>query len=204
MHETEKFNELKCLKDRLIQLVSAQLDCGIEKINTEELGEVVDMIKDLAHAEKKCWEAKYYESIVKAMDEYEDDPEMLMAASRMGYNPNRSVTGRYDTRGGDHTVPGWRSRGGYPYYPMDDKLEQTQPYMMDEDMRHGKPYNDYKAWKRNYTASKSLSDKSEMDRHAMEHVQDTVTTMKEIWGEADPELKRKMKADVTKLLNEMN
>lgn len=206
MHDKEEFNKLKCLKERLVEIVSAQLDCNIEKICTQELGEAVDMIKDLAHAEKKCWEAKYYEAIVESMKKYEDDPEVLMHLSNiMGYNPNRSVTGRYDTRGGDHTVPGWRS--GYPmddhHYPMDDKMDPNMaPYM--NDTRHGKPYNDYKMWKRNYTTSKSPADKSEMDKHAMEHVEDTIETMREIWKESDPELKRKMKTDMSKLLSEMN
>lgn len=223
MHDKKKFEDLKCLKERFVQIVFAQLDCGIEKVDTHELGEVVDMIKDLAHAEKNCMETEYYMQVCEAMNMYKDDPEVLMHLSNiMGYNPNRSVTGRYDSRGGDHTVPGWRSGypmddrnkkvraeddtkypSGYPYYPIDGGVDPNMaPYM--NDTRHGKPYNDYKMWKRNYTTSKSQADKNEMDKHAIEHVEDTIETMREIWKESDPELKRKMKTDMSKLLSEMN
>ena len=44
--------------------------CGdLEKVNTQELGEVVDMIKDIYEAEKDCAKAKYYKTVVKAMDD---------------------------------------------------------------------------------------------------------------------------------------
>lgn len=224
MHnKEEKFKDLKDLKKRLIMLLSTQMDCGIEKMDTKETASVVGMIKEFAEAEKKCAEAEYYCLICKAMEEYKDNPEMMMDMARMGYNPNRSVTGRYDSRGGDHTATGWRygypmddtnrdrtnrndsdmSRPGYPYYPINGGLDPNmQPYMPEN--RHGKSFNEYKVWKRNYTTSKSSADKTEMDRHAMEHVHDFSETMREIWAEADPDLKRKMKTDLTKVLNELS
>lgn len=206
MHD--KFRELSDLKERFIKIVCTQLDCGVEKIDTHELGEVVDMIKDLAEAEEKCTKTKYYESIVEAMDEYEEDPDEYMHEGRMGYNPNRGKSGRYTRSGGDRTRT-TSMRMGYPNEPRRTMptypgSDDTQPYMDHEDMRYGTPYNQYKVYKRNYTTTKSPTDKAEMDKHAMEHMQDTVATIKDIWHDSDPELKRKMKADFSKLLNEMN
>lgn len=42
-----------------------------------------------------------------------------------------------------------------------------------------------------------------MDAHAAEHVGDTLATIREIWKTADPEMKKRIKADFTTLVNEM-
>lgn len=55
--------------------------CGdLEKVDTHELGEVVDMIKDIYEAEKDCAKAKYYKTVVKAMDGND-------RSRRLGYIP---------------------------------------------------------------------------------------------------------------------
>ena len=51
----------KTMKDTLVAQVQAQLG-NLQEVDAKELGEVVDMIKDLE-------EAMYYCSIVKAMEE---------------------------------------------------------------------------------------------------------------------------------------
>lgn len=42
-----------------------------------------------------------------------------------------------------------------------------------------------------------------MNRHASEHVSDTIETLREIYKGADPELKKRIKADMNKLISEM-
>lgn len=42
-----------------------------------------------------------------------------------------------------------------------------------------------------------------MNAHALEHVSDTIATMRDIWKSADPDLKKRMKSDFTNLLSEM-
>ena len=54
-------NHLKSMKEQLICKVQEQFD-HLDVVDTEELGEVIDMIKDIA-------EAEYYCSITKAMEE---------------------------------------------------------------------------------------------------------------------------------------
>lgn len=71
--DIRKADDICELKTRLIDMVKAQLTKGIEGIDAKELGEVMDMIKDLSEAEKCCHEAAYYEKVAKAMDEYEPD-----------------------------------------------------------------------------------------------------------------------------------
>lgn len=43
-----------------------------------------------------------------------------------------------------------------------------------------------------------------MDAHATEHLANTVATIREIWKHADPEMRNRMKSDITVLMNDMN
>ena len=52
--------DLKNIKSKLVEQVVAQLD-NLDQVNTQELGEAIDMIKDIS-------EAIYYCSIVKSMN----------------------------------------------------------------------------------------------------------------------------------------
>lgn len=61
--------DLKAIKKCLINQV--QMECSdLKKVNTKELGEVIDMIKDLE-------EAMYYCAIIKAMEKGQDNSWLL-------------------------------------------------------------------------------------------------------------------------------
>ncbi len=90
--------KLKAMKDKLISCVEQQLD-NISAGDTKELGEAVDMIKDLE-------ETIYYATVTKAMNESGKDikAEVLRYPSRY-----YTMDGRGDMRG--------TSRGYYePHY----------------------------------------------------------------------------------------
>lgn len=57
--------ELHCIKQKLIECVECQMH-HLDKVNTKELGEVIDMIKDLS-------EAIYYCTITEAMKSDEEE-----------------------------------------------------------------------------------------------------------------------------------
>ena len=198
------------LKDKLVGMVEHELDANAAEVDAHELGEVVDMIKDLAEAEKYVREAEYHQSVTDAMEDYSD--------GRMGYNPNRDSRGRYTS--------GSMRRRGYPERPGDDTAawgdrepphmtdgmgyRPGKPYarMMDDDMgdgeeRHGRAFDRYRRDKRHYTQTHSEQDKQAMRDHANEHMAETMATIREIWDDADPELRKRMKADLTKLTAEM-
>lgn len=61
--------DLKNLKKTLMACVQAQMG-NLAEVDTKELGEAIDMIKDLE-------EAMYYCSIVKAMEKVEKEDEMM-------------------------------------------------------------------------------------------------------------------------------
>ena len=89
-------------KNRILEYMGKSLEkYGPDKMNVEEIGKLADAVKDLAEAEKACWEAEYYRSVTEAMDSSGYMPEGMGyqngqgANGRMGYNPNRDSMGRY-------------------------------------------------------------------------------------------------------------
>lgn len=60
------------MMDKLCDYASQQMERGLDNVDTREMGMVVDMIKDLAEAEKACLEAEYYDTVIDAMDSGSD------------------------------------------------------------------------------------------------------------------------------------
>lgn len=106
---------LKMMKDQLTSCVQGQLG-DISRVDAQELGEAVDMIKDLA-------EAIYYCTITESMEKAEEK-EMapvnnITYYTTPMYNPN-SYNYRNMERG-----------NGYMYYPTGDNGETTYGGNMD-------------------------------------------------------------------------
>lgn len=218
------------MKHSLTELVRSQFEKGLECVNTDEAGKVVDMIKDLAETEEKCWKAEYYKAIVKAMDRAQMEEVMAMMDNcdyddgRMGYNHNHYASGRFAPSGhgrrmgyipepwADREMPyvdsyleGGMGRMGYnPQTARNSAqrdMRRRESDMMDG--RHGRAYQEYQMARRHYTTSGDEGDRREMHEHAKEHVSDAVITIKEIWEDADPELRKRMKEDLGNLMNQM-
>ena len=85
--------------EKLSECAKCELDKGIESIDTKEMGEVAEIIKELC-------EAEYYAKISKAMDEYDfEDAEEIMHEGRRGYRGQpRDSRGRYMRRGYDEMM----------------------------------------------------------------------------------------------------
>lgn len=86
--------KLKSMCDTLETCAGAQLAFGTENVDTHEMGEVIDMIKDLMCAMKDC-------AIVKAMEEDSKGYEEYVPELRniRGYNSYRYADGRYAPKG---------------------------------------------------------------------------------------------------------
>ena len=189
--------------------------CGVQNLNVEEAGKVTDMIKDLAEAEKEYWEACYYKSIVEAMEEAKESGEY---SESMGYNHMHRANGKFATSGHGHYVAGYQ-----PYmmddrnmdYPMTGAHSMNMGYtdgrrtgdsydhnrMMGNTM-HGRAYDEYQDARRHYHESKSQDDKMHMEKKAMEHVNDSVMTLRDIWKDADPSVKKEVRTAISKLADE--
>lgn len=188
-------------KCKLVKAMDHEFDKGVQAMDTVELGRVADIIKDLS-------EAEYYCTVVEAMRRGEEPAY----GYPMGYNPNRGNDGRYtDGRGRDD---GSNMRMGYR--PFMDPQPYINAYMHDpmfsermhgsdrgEDRRYGDPYNKYRQARRGYSTTGSAEDKMRMEEHATEHLHDTVATLKEIHANASPEMRKRLKSELTALANSM-
>lgn len=201
---TEKYNDICSLKHHMLHYVMGETERGFEP-NPEKvhvLKEYIEMIKCLAETEKECQEADYYEAVVQAMED-----NGMMDSERMGYNPNRNRMGQYsDGRAGNRNGDsGSNSRRGYSpdrmysrMMPGDDRDEWG-----DDDPRHSEAFNRFRKAKRYYTKSHSEEDKQRMKDASNEHMMETMATIREMWDDADPDLRARMKTDLTNLVTNL-
>ena len=78
MHIERIHKMIECLTEKAL----CELDKGIENVNTEEMGEAVDMIKDLCEAEYK---AVIVKSMKKADEEEEEYDKELLRSLKAEY-----------------------------------------------------------------------------------------------------------------------
>ena len=196
-----RFDEMCEMKETLIKWAKSEIERGPENVDAGEMGQVIDMIKDLAVAEEKCIKACYYEAILKEMGHEEKGDRAYM--DRMGYDGKKKFMPPKYREDEPMADMYWldNMRMGYPKRNAMGRFKSGCDGDMDD--RYGRPYNEYKEAKRHYTETKSPTDKEEMDRHANEHVMDTIATIREIYKAADPELRTRIKGDLTKLVGEM-
>lgn len=67
------YHDIHEVRECLVKAMKEQVDRGISNVNTKEMYDVVDIIKDLYEAEKYYHEARYYESVVEAMHEKSEE-----------------------------------------------------------------------------------------------------------------------------------
>jgi hypothetical protein len=107
---------IHCMIEKLAEVAKCELDRGIEDVDTKELGEVADIIKDLS-------EAEYYAKISKAMDEseYGKDYDEYGAYDEPRYyrGQPRDSRGRYMRRGYEMTPEMYRKYPAEHYRDMD-------------------------------------------------------------------------------------
>lgn len=131
---TECMEKLTSVKQTLINAVSTHISEGLEAVDTEELGEAIDMIKDICEAEKDCAKACYYHSVTDAMTDGE-----RARSHRMGYISDTEI--------------------------------------------------DWSKW--------------EEKTHKKPTLDDTIDFIKEMWDDADPDLKQQIKNQLSTLITEL-
>ena len=58
-----------------------------DRLDMADAGMLTDMVKDLAEAEERCWEAEYYRAVTEAMEKGYQPPRMI----RRGYDMERRM-----------------------------------------------------------------------------------------------------------------
>lgn len=197
--------------EKLTKCAEMELEKGIENINAEEMGEVTDMIKDLA-------EAEYYSKISKAMDEaeYGVDYDYMGAYdehSRKGYRGQpRDSKGRYMRR--RYTEPmykmpemDWEWDGMEYDRDMDKhmgKMYYTEPMTMTHHTESGydrarRGYEESKAMhKDNSPESKQMKMKS-LEDYTKELATDITDMVKDMSAEEKNMLKNKLSVLMQKI-----
>lgn len=215
-----KSEDLASVKETLLSWVKEEVGQGKDCFHVESAGQVVDMIKDLAETEKECAEALYYTTVVQAMAE-EGDPSY----ENMGYNHRHMGNGQFASAGRGHVVRGYHHRpyvdqepyiDGYLHDPNFASHMRSMGYD-DGSMNHhgnmgnsgrsskyGESYDHYQESRRHYTVSKNPADKEEMKRHAMDHVDNMLESLQEMWESSDDAmLKKRIMDEMTEVINEM-
>lgn len=198
---------MHCMIEKLAECADKQFDNGIESVDTAEMGQVTDMLKDLA-------EAMYYRTLTKAMDD--SDPEEIMEmferygdGGRRYYDHYRYADGRFAPKGrGTY-------RRGYdepPYYHMTPEMYRSMENYRDMDRRDGRMYytepsmnsgvhteSRYDMAKRNYTESKELhrgntpEDKEQKMKELEKYLREIGSDIAELISDASTEEKNLLK-----------
>ena len=136
----------------------------------------------------------YLHMMDNGMDEYDmyDDIPYPMTGYRMGYTDgnrggnmgNSSSSGSYSGNYG-----GGNSRSGY------EGMRQPS--------RYGESYDRYSDRRRHYHETKDADSKKQMDDSMKEYMSDVSENLREMWKDADPTLRQTMKADLTKMVQQL-
>ena len=128
------------------------------------------------------------------MDDYDmyDEMPYPMTGYRMGYTDgnrggnmgNSSSSGSYS---GNYV--GGNSRSGY------EGMRQPS--------RYGESYDRYSDRRRHYHETKDAESKKQMDDSMKEYMADVMENMRDMWKDADPTLRQTMKADLTKMVQQL-
>ena len=96
--------------EKLSECAKSEFDKGIESVNTDEMGKVTDMLKDLA-------EAMYYRTLANIMEESDAEDALGMLDRRFYDDYRYKTTGRYAPKGRG-TYVGRRGYEEPPYMHM--------------------------------------------------------------------------------------
>ena len=175
------------MRKKLIEWTKEAMSGSPNSVDTQELGEVIDMIKDIYQLEYYCAKSTYYESVTEAMDEYGGADHFKMGRSGM-----MRVLPEYDHRNQRFDPDEYDIYGRIGY-------SGRVPHS-----NMGRNWDRYLDARRHYNATKSDSDRMEMSTSAKMHIGETIATLRDMWHDADPDLREKMKKDFSALLQEMN
>ena len=189
--------QLKQMKEKLINAIEAQINGNLEYANTEELGEAVDMVKDLS-------EAIYYCTITEAMEEksqydqgshyptthYYGDTGMMKKYPNDNYPGYRDYPIMYE--GGN----GRGMNGGSRYYN-----DTSTRYMMYHDGYPMLPAGDDRSSmsRRRYMDAKMHNDKAAQMKELEQYTQELASDLTDMVKDATPEEKQLLQQKIAML-----
>ena len=186
--------QLKNMKQTLMNCVQGQLG-DLKNTDTKELGEAIDMIKDLE-------EAMYYCSIVKAME----DSDKERSAMKYTYPPVMYNGGNMNMNdGGGSYLYGFGNRGGGRNYSRMYYDERISPEHIRYDDYYPVEMRDYREGRspktrRMYMESKELHQgKEKQMKELEEYMQELTHDIMEMIADSTPEEKAMLSQKLTTL-----
>lgn len=196
-------DNLKVLKEQLIAQVQGQMG-NLANVNAKEMGEVVDMIKDLA-------EATYYCTVTEAMEEskeekkYQPQQQMyytpyLPYEKSYIYNPYRDMdidSGRMYYNGSSQGGRGSMNTGSYNGNGGMRQYSENSYPMTVRDYREGRS----PMMRKNYMESKEMHhDKAKQMKELEAYMKELSGDITEMIEDATPEEKAILKQKMTQLI----
>ena len=141
-------SELKTVKslcETMEHAIKSEIDKGIERINTHELYEAVDVLKDLSEVKKNIIEGCYKMQIIEAMEEADEEKEkeeeymLQRMKEEYGEDEGQRYYNAYRYANGRYAPKGRGSRRGY-VRPMYDEMMYPYEYYRDMDRPDGRMY----------------------------------------------------------------
>lgn len=202
------------LIEKLSECACSKLSSGIENVNTCEMGQVIDMIKDLADAE-------YHARISKAMEEAEEDEKeeekylLKMFKDQYGEEDARRYYDEYRYKSGRFAPKGHGMRRGYnepPYWHMTP--EMYRDWDTDRDMdrdKHGRMYytepkssSRYDMARRGYTDARDTHKDKDTKMHELEsYMTELGKDVTDLISDMTPEERTLAKSKLATLINKM-
>lgn len=217
----------------MMEDLTAYAECEVKKAiecenyDVNVIGGIIDMIKDLADAEKNA-------RIAKAMQTEEEDEEaeekyiLKEFMDKLGEDDGRRFYDRWRYANGRFAPKGRGTRRGYtPYlHMMEDEeydLSEMPNYRMgypmdhmrhgewDDGMKHegresskyGKSYDNYRMAKRHYTETKNPEEQKRMKEHINEIFDDMSDMTSDIVKDLTPEERQKYKQRLQAMIQKM-
>ena len=186
--------KLKWMKDSLICVVENQL-CNLSEVDTEELGEAIDMIKDLE-------EAIYYCTITKAMEEgkHEEYPkhydeemynQRMYYGGRSGYSNGGNSS---SSSGGSNSGSNSSGSSGRSQYHEREYPYEFKDYREGRSPRSRRTYMEAKE-----THQDKTSQMRELEKYMQELTQDIVEMVEGSSQEEKQYLSKRISALGTKI-----
>lgn len=201
-------DRLKQMKDSLISCVQSQINGNLSEVDTEELGDAIDMIKDLE-------EAIYYCTITEAMEGNKKEDKMH---SNPGYMRDMDRPyGRMYYGKGKGGKPGYENGHEGTEWEDSEYVNDYAPHNREWKRKMGQPYYDYPvemlrdskegrsplARKMYMEVKETSADKTmhmkELDKYMQELSQDITEMIEKASAEEKQMLQQKIAALATKI-----
>lgn len=181
-------DQLKTIKDQMISVVQGQM-ADIKSVDAKELGEAVDIIKDLA-------ETMYYCSVTEAMEKSTDEEKrhyIEKYAPEMRYTDPKFYNDRY-------TYPRYYDDDIHHDPRKDEKYRDRMYYTRPKDMYYDTMTNGRSPMTRKmFMESKDVVDEPTKQKHLEKYIAELGDDITEMIEDLSPENKAMVKTRLVQL-----